>query len=76
MKIQIAEMEGEGHFFLLSSTLKMGKAISSFVEALDCASRLMTEGQILNGYHIIRRIGSGGFGDFLLRDPLLIGRTH
>lgn len=32
VKIQIAEMEGEGHFFLLSSTLKMGKAISSFVE--------------------------------------------
>jgi len=26
----------------------------------------MTEGQILDGYHIIRRIGSGGFGDFLL----------
>jgi hypothetical protein len=36
----------------------------------------MSEGQILDGYHIIRRIGSGGFGDFLLCDPLLIGRTH
>lgn len=36
----------------------------------------MTEGQILDGYHIIRRNGSGGFGDFLLCDSLLIGRTH
>lgn len=34
VKIQIAEMKGEGHFFLLSSTLKMGKAISSFIEGI------------------------------------------
>jgi predicted esterase len=31
VKIQIAEMKGEDHFFLLSSTLKMGRAISAFV---------------------------------------------
>jgi hypothetical protein len=36
----------------------------------------MTEGQTLDGNHIIRQISSGVFGDFLLCDPLLIGRTH
>jgi hypothetical protein len=35
VKSQIAEMEGEGHFFLLSSALKMGKAISTFVEGAE-----------------------------------------